>query len=159
MNKATFSFDERMSASTIKLYTASGDKFLVTSEGTKVQSPIMLVWSMNFVTGKDGPKLSSARHQEASTQRGWEYLDTFATPEFMGETTANRVKLQLEGVTPKAGRVVPGGGVPKVMAMDATKQDYYITGHCHPEKVQVRYGTMEDCIDAAVTGKWTAEWS
>ena len=57
------------------------------------------------------------------------------------------------------GRVVPGGGVPKIMAMDATKQDYYITGHCHPEKVQVRYGTMEDCVDAAVTGKWQGEWS
>ena len=52
------------------------------------------------------------------------------------------------------GRVAAGGGVPRVMAMDATKQDYYITGHCYPEKVQVRYGTMEECIDAAVTGKW-----
>ena len=56
------------------------------------------------------------------------------------------------------GRVVPGGGVPRIMAMDATKQDYYITGHCHPQKVQVRYGTTEDCVDAAVTGKWKGEW-
>ena len=38
-----------------------------------------------------------------------------------------------------------------VMATDAAKQDYYITGIVHPKKLQVRYGTTEDCIDAAVT--------
>jgi len=56
------------------------------------------------------------------------------------------------------GRVLGKGGIPGVWAMDAAKQDYYITGHCHPKKVQVRYGTMEDCIDAAVTGRWRGEW-
>jgi TldD protein len=30
-------------------------------------------------------------------------MDSFATPEFMGETAAKRVKLQLEGVAPKVG--------------------------------------------------------
>lgn len=55
------------------------------------------------------------------------------------------------------GKVI-NDGYPKVFAMDAAKQDYYITGHCHPENVQVRYGTMEDCIDAAVTGKWRGEF-
>ena len=53
---------------------------------------------------------------------------------------------------------VQAEGYPKVWAMDAAKQDYYITGHCHPAEVQVRYGTMEDCIDAAITGKWRGEW-
>ena len=56
------------------------------------------------------------------------------------------------------GLVMPLAEVPKVMATDAAKQDYYITGHCHPKKVQVRYGTMEDCVDAAITGKWKGEW-
>ncbi|MBN2239861.1 MAG: DUF521 domain-containing protein [Dehalococcoidales bacterium] len=49
-------------------------------------------------------------------------------------------------------------GYPEVFAMDAAKQDFYITGHCHPEKVQVRYERMEDCIDAALTGTWRGEW-
>ena len=57
-----------------------------------------------------------------------------------------------------SGKIVPPAGFPGVIAMDATKQDYYITGHCHPSKIQVRYGTMEDCVDAAVTGKWKGEW-
>jgi predicted aconitase len=57
-----------------------------------------------------------------------------------------------------SGKVMPPSGCPQVAAMDAAKQDYYITGHCHPENVQVRYGSMEDCIQASVTGKWQAEW-
>jgi predicted aconitase len=56
------------------------------------------------------------------------------------------------------GKIGPQASVPKVIAMDACKQDFYITGHCYPHKVQVRYGTMEDCINAAVTGKWQGEW-
>jgi predicted aconitase len=45
-----------------------------------------------------------------------------------------------------------------VMATDAAKQNYYITGIVHPKKLEVWYGTTEDCIDAAVTGKWRGEW-
>jgi predicted aconitase len=45
-----------------------------------------------------------------------------------------------------------------VIAMDAAKQDYYITGIVYPKKLQVRYGTTEDCVDAAITGKWRGEW-
>jgi hypothetical protein len=45
-----------------------------------------------------------------------------------------------------------------VMATDAAKQDYYITGIVYPKKLEVWYGTTEDCIEAAITGKWTGEW-
>jgi len=45
-----------------------------------------------------------------------------------------------------------------VMATDAAKQDYYITGVVHPKKLEVWYGTTEECVDAAVTGKWRGEW-
>jgi predicted aconitase len=68
--------------------------------------------------------------------------------------------LLLSGTCPGLlmGRVMPPSDYPNVVAMDATKQDYYITGHCHPHKVQVRYGTTEDCINAAITGRWQGEW-
>lgn len=45
-----------------------------------------------------------------------------------------------------------------VMATDAAKQDYYITGTVYPKKLEVWYGTTEDCIEAALTGKWRGEW-
>jgi predicted aconitase len=68
--------------------------------------------------------------------------------------------LLLSGACPGIvrGKVMPGDQYPDVVALDATKQNYYLTGHCHPHPVQVRYGTMEDCIDAAVTGTWRGSW-
>lgn len=55
------------------------------------------------------------------------------------------------------------GAVPegvKTLAVDSAKQSYYITG-CYPNddnRLQVCYGSQDDCIDAAVTGKWCGEW-
>ena len=46
----------------------------------------------------------------------------------------------------------------QVMAMDAAKQNYYLTGHLYPRKPQIWYGTREECIDAAITGHWRGEW-
>lgn len=103
MTKSIFEYDSRLSAATIKVETISGEKYLVTSDGSKIQSPILLIWSFPWATGKDGIRLSAARHQEASTQQGWEFMETYATPDYMGESVAKRVKMQLEGVTPKVG--------------------------------------------------------
>jgi predicted aconitase len=54
------------------------------------------------------------------------------------------------------------GGVPDgvhALAVDAAKQAYYISG-LFPDDytLDVFYGTQDDCIDAALTGKWHGEW-
>ena len=53
------------------------------------------------------------------------------------------------------------GGVPEgvgTLAVDSAKQSYYITG-CYPdEPLGVCYGSQDDCISAALTGKWRGEW-
>ena len=56
---------------------------------------------------------------------------------------------------------VLGGEMPEcsVIATDASKQGYYITGHVYPKKLQVWYGSMEECVDAALTGLWRGEFS
>ncbi len=46
----------------------------------------------------------------------------------------------------------------RVMATDASKQNYYTTGHLHPREIEIWYGTTEECVDAAVTGRWRGEW-
>ncbi len=96
-------YDDRVTAVTVKIRTASGQKFIVTSDGTHIEKPIMLVWVYPWVTGKEGTRLSAARFEEASTHEGWEYLERFATPEYIGEAAAKRVKLQLEGTQAKGG--------------------------------------------------------
>lgn len=55
------------------------------------------------------------------------------------------------------------GAVPEgvsCVAVDTAKQANYVTG-CYPEadkKLQVCYGTTDECIDAALTGIWRGEW-
>jgi TldD protein len=103
MTKVAREHDERISNVTVKIRTASGEKFLMTSEGTKIQTPVMLVWSYPWITGKEGTRISSARYEEASTSQGWEYLDKIATAEYVGTKAAENVVLQLEGVAAKGG--------------------------------------------------------
>ena len=55
------------------------------------------------------------------------------------------------------------GSVPngvRNVAVDSAKQAFYITG-CYPDddnRIQVCYGGQDDCLNAALTGKWRGEW-
>ena len=55
------------------------------------------------------------------------------------------------------------GAVPEgvhCIAVDTAKQAQYVTG-CYAgegDDLQVCYGSQDDCIDAALTGKWHGEW-
>jgi len=121
MTKFIREYDSRITAVTLRLRTASGHKYLVTSEGTKIQSRVMLVWSYPWVTAKEGTRLSAARHEEASTKEGWEFLDNSATSQVVGEAAARRAILQLEGIPAKAGSYpcVTGPRVIGVIAHEA----------------------------------------
>ncbi|TXT55121.1 MAG: hypothetical protein BAJATHORv1_40030 [Candidatus Thorarchaeota archaeon] len=103
LTKHISDYDERISAITVKVRTSSGKKFLVTSEGTQIEQHGSLVWVYPWVTGKENARLSAARYEEASTNEGWEFFDRFATPEYIGDKVAEKVKLQLEGVPAKGG--------------------------------------------------------
>jgi TldD protein len=96
-------YDPRIKAVTLRVRTASGWKYLVTSDGARIQSRNMLVWVYPWATGREGERLSAARYEESSTHRGWEYMDEVATPEYIGSQVARLVKLQLEGVPAKGG--------------------------------------------------------
>ncbi|MDR3310081.1 MAG: aconitase X catalytic domain-containing protein [Oscillospiraceae bacterium] len=54
------------------------------------------------------------------------------------------------------------GGLPdgvRTLAVDSAKQAYYITGCFPDDPVSVCYGTQDDCINAAITGKWSGRWA
>ncbi|MGY5854476.1 MAG: TldD/PmbA family protein [Candidatus Thorarchaeota archaeon] len=103
MTKVIQNYDDRITAVTVKIRSASGHKYVVNSDGSRLQSRIMLVWTYPWVSGKEGTRLSAARYEEASAHEGWEYLERWATPEYIGTKAAERVKLQLEGVPAKGG--------------------------------------------------------
>ena len=67
------------------------------------------------------------------------------------------------GATLLTGTCPAAMGMPdgiRSLAMDSVKQSYYITGrYSTPENpLHVCYGSTEDCIQAALTGKWRGEW-
>jgi TldD protein len=103
MTESIRGYDKRITAVTVKVRTASGKKYVVTSDGSRIEQPIMLVWSYPWVSAKDGTKLSAARYEDASTHEGWEFMQRVATPEHVGLEAARRAKLQLEGVPAKGG--------------------------------------------------------
>lgn len=45
-----------------------------------------------------------------------------------------------------------------VLATDSAKMDYTMPSFAEPKKLDVWYGTTEDCVKAALTGKWQGEW-
>jgi len=55
------------------------------------------------------------------------------------------------------------GAVPdgvRNIAVDTAKQAYYITG-CYPDdnnRLEVCYGSQDDCVNAALSGNWSGEW-
>ena len=51
---------------------------------------------------------------------------------------------------PAIGRVLPAGT--KVVATDSAKQAHYLPAIIG---VQTWFGAVEDCIDAALTGRWS----
>jgi len=103
VTKVIRDYDKRITAVTVKVRTASGMKYVITSDGTRIQSREVLVWAYPWITAKEGSRLSAARYEEASTHQGWEYMEKVATPEAVGQQAAKKAKLQLEGVAAKAG--------------------------------------------------------
>ena len=62
----------------------------------------------------------------------------------------------MTGTCPACMAHVPNGV--RRMAVDSAKQSYYITG-CYPDnRLDICYGSQDDCIDAALTGRWRGEW-
>ena len=62
----------------------------------------------------------------------------------------------IERRRPAAGRLVPGhvpgrAGGTRVFATDSAKQAHYLPAILG---IEAWFGTLEDCVDAAVTGRW-----
>jgi hypothetical protein len=74
------------------------------------------------------------------------------------ETLENAGAVVMTGTCLAAIGSVPDGV--RNVAVDTAKQSNYVTG-CYPDdanRLQVCYGSQDECIDAALTGKWRGEW-
>lgn len=113
--------DKRMSAVTVRLRDDVGTKYLVTSEGTQIETASGHVHLWSWLSGQEGPKLTGARYACGSTSQGWEYFDEEMPPSVVANRLVQLVRHQLEGVPPKAGSFpcVLGGEVVGLLAHEA----------------------------------------
>jgi TldD protein len=95
--------DPRIKAITIQMRDGMGTKYLVTNEGTQIENGAGHVYMVTTLTGKENGNITSARANSGSISQGWEYYETTKTPEVVAEQLVRRVKMQLEGNTPKPG--------------------------------------------------------
>jgi TldD protein len=101
--KETQALEPRVKAITVRQRDGIGTKYLVTNEGTQIETGFGHLYMVISLTGKDNSKITSARDNSGSTSKGWEYYETLQTPEKIAERLARRVTMQLDGVTPKPG--------------------------------------------------------
>ncbi len=113
--------DKRMSAITVRLRDGVGKRYIVTNEGTEIDMDIGHVHLWSWLTGKDDGKMTGARDEYGSTNKGWEYFEEEMPPEPYAEILTKRVQLLLKGATPKAGSFpcVFGGTIVGVLAHEA----------------------------------------
>ncbi|MFX1475962.1 MAG: TldD/PmbA family protein, partial [Promethearchaeota archaeon] len=113
--------DTRMSAITVRLRDGVGKKYIVTSEGTEIDMDIGHVHVWSWLTGKDDGKMTGAREEFGSTNKGWEYFEEEMPPEPYAGILTKRVQLLLKGAKPKPGSFpcVLGGTIVGVLAHEA----------------------------------------
>jgi TldD protein len=119
--KETQRLDPRIKAITVAQRDGIGTKYLVTNEGTQLETCYGHIYMVVTLTGKDNGKITSARDNSGTSTQGWEYYETVTTPALIAERIVKRVKMQLDGVTPKPGSfpVVLGPVVVGVLAHEA----------------------------------------
>ncbi|MFX1561825.1 MAG: metallopeptidase TldD-related protein [Promethearchaeota archaeon] len=95
--------DSRMSSITIGIRDSMGTKYIVTSEGTKLELGMGHVYLGISLTGKEGTKVTGAREAYGSTSQGWEFIEEGHPPSEVADHLVKLVQKQLAGISPKPG--------------------------------------------------------
>lgn len=83
---------------------------------------------------------------------------TFRQAEMMGyrEIIKRAGGVLLSGTCPGLMRCLPPNT--EVMATNSAKQGYYLHGLVYPKELETWYGSTKECINAAITSKWSGKW-
>ncbi len=93
---------DEVASTEIRYEDASGEKLLVTSEGTRIRWELGYIWQYLWVTGKNEKGLAAARDEIGSVDYGWEFFEK-ETEELIAERILKKLRAQLNGVYPKRG--------------------------------------------------------
>ncbi len=102
LEKEVKSEESRINSVTTYYGDKSGRKYLVTSEGSRIESPIFSINSLLFITGREQDRLTSMGDAIGSTSLGWELFEE-ETNEKIVKRVIRKLRTQLEGKVPKRG--------------------------------------------------------
>jgi TldD protein len=114
-------YDKRITAISLRYTDSHGFKYILTSEGTRINEETGHVYNYCWVTGKENGTLTAARDGVGSTEKGYEYFEEEEAVETIADRVGNRVIMQVEGTNPKNGSFpcVLGPRVVGVLAHEA----------------------------------------
>lgn len=113
--------DKAIKSTWLRYEDASGEKILLTNEGTKIKWDLNYVWQYVWATGKEGEKLAAARDEVGAVEHGWELFKEREPNEEVAKRVVRKVHAQLQGVVPKRGEfpIVAGPIVVGIIAHEA----------------------------------------
>ncbi|NJE25840.1 TldD/PmbA family protein [Thermococcus sp. MV5] len=95
--------DSTIKSTWLRYEDASGEKVLLTNEGTKIKWELNYVWQYVWATGKEGERLAAARDEVGAVDYGWELFKEKESNEDVAKRVIRKVHAQLQGIAPKRG--------------------------------------------------------
>ena len=113
--------DSTIKSTWLRYEDASGEKGLLTNEGTKIKWELNYVWQYVWATGKEGERLAAARDEVGAVDYGWELFKEKEPNEEVAKRVIRKVHAQLQGVAPKRGEfpIVAGPIIVGLIAHEA----------------------------------------
>lgn len=97
------SADPRMTTAKASYIDITGDRALVTSEGSEVQHSLSHAYLMTTLSGKASGRLVSARDEVGTVTSGWELFTELEPDISISNRLARKARLQMDGVPCKRG--------------------------------------------------------
>ncbi|AHF80200.1 TldD/PmbA family protein [Thermococcus paralvinellae] len=113
--------DKVVKSTMVRYEDASGEKILLTNEGTNIRWDVNYLVQYIWATGKEGDKLAASRDSIGQVDYGWEIFETKETNEAVAQRVLKKLHAQLNGVAPKRGEfpIVAGPIIVGIIAHEA----------------------------------------
>ena len=95
--------DRRMTTTKASYSDITGDRVLVTSEGTEIRQSLSHAYLKTSASGNTSGRLVSARDEIGTVTRGWERFTEDGSGDKIVERLARKARLQMDGVSCKRG--------------------------------------------------------
>jgi TldD protein len=103
MCRSVVGADPRIASAKASYMDITGERALVTSEGTEVSNTISHAYLMAHASGKESGRMVSVRDEVGTVSAGWEFFSRVETAEATSARLVRKARLQMDGVPCRRG--------------------------------------------------------